>query len=191
MSSRPAAGARTTRRRAAGAARSADGARRALAPRSEPERSTPAGGDVALEPDGELSAQRDAPRRRPGRARGRDDARRLQLGGRRAQAERRAAALERAARAHPRRPRSARSRSDLPAGLGACAATACCACRSSAASSRSAGRWRSAFARLRSPPTRSCRPSEGEELRAPGDPARRCGPARSSSRCCSRSCCSS
>ena len=37
-------------------------------------------------------------------------------------------------------------------------ATACCGCRSSAASSRWAARWRSASARWRSPPTPSCPP---------------------------------
>ena len=48
---------------------------------------------------------------------------------------------------------------DLPAGLRDEAATACCGCRSSAGSSRWAARWRSDFARSRSRPTRSCRPS--------------------------------
>ena len=90
-------------------------------------------------PDGALMAQNGRARRRAGGARGRDDARRLHVGRRRPQARARGRAGRRARR--DRRP-------VVPARLVDASATACCAGRSSAASSRSVESLKIGFSAL-------------------------------------------
>ena len=93
--------------------------------------------------------------------------------------------IERRRRSTPSEAAARRDRGHVvPARSPCSSATACCACRSSAASSRSASRWRSASRRSASPPTRSC-PRRSRRSRAA------CGRARRRRARCSPSACSS